>query len=335
MNLILHINQPEKLFTSSDVATLKKEYRALALKYHPDHNKSSEASSVFEHINSLYQTALLKTKMGLWEGSGCLHLNNKDIPYYKMKPTHIVTTYFCEESVVYLFKKEHRFLFEQAKKMIQKAALTITKKVSQEFEKYLPKDVEFIDIPKGDFAIKIPKRKTAYSLKEILDYFGGELDPRHVAWILSSLYNINCFLEHQNIVHLDLSLENYFIDPTDHSGYLLGGFWFATSKGEKLKAVPKRTYEVVPHLCKNPTNQISRELIRHIGRELLNNPRWVKSKTTSAPRIPPALANWLSGTSTTASAIEEFTKWDDCLLKSFGKRRFMEMIVDHSKLLKG
>ena len=44
-------------------------------------------------------------------------------------------------------------------------------------------------------------------------HFGGSLDPKHVAWIVSGMLNICCFLRINHKVHGDISLDNYFVHP--------------------------------------------------------------------------------------------------------------------------
>jgi hypothetical protein len=333
--MILDIKKPEDLFSSSSIPNLKKEYHTLALKYHPDLNKEKDALAIFEHIKALYETALVKIKSSTWEGRGTLFLQTKntipsEIRYYRMYSMGAIgNAYISDNFVLYLIKKDYSRFYDRARNMLLLSVQPRTKKLTDEFKKFLPSKVEYLEMENGDFGLKIPKTEHTYSLSDILRYYNGRLDPRHVAWILSSLYNLNCYLEHQDIVHYDLSLESYLIAPATHTGFLLGGWWHSYILKEKVTEVPQKTFELIPHLCKNPDNSIMRELIRSIGRELLGDPKGIKLKSSA---VPEPMAKWLKGVSTAKNAIEEFKMWDACLLHSFGKRKFMPMDISNKQI---
>ena len=335
---LLEIKRPEDLFSSYEITSLKKEYHALALKYHPDLNKEKTAIAIFEHIKSLYELAVTKINEGRWEGIGRLFLETKntlpfEVSYYRMVPIGgIGNTYISDNFILYIIKKEYSRFYDRACVMCAKAIQTITKKLTDEFKKYLPLKIQPLELANGDRGIKILKENRIYALSDVLKYYNGCIEPRHVAWILSSLYNLNCYLEHQGVVHYDLSLDSYFISPASHTGFLLGGWWHAYSLKEKVKEVPQKTFELIPHLCKTPDNLICRELIRSIGRELSGDPKGIKLAKSS---IPEPMIRWLRGVSTAKNAIEEFKMWDDCLLKSFGKRRFLVMDLLDDRITKG
>jgi len=328
------MTKPEELFTTSDPISLKKEYRVLALKYHPDHNKEKEATEIFEHINSLHEVALKKIANGCWEGAGKLFLDtttlSHDMVYYRMHPVGFVKAYIADKFVLYVIPGKYSRFYDHARTMMLKAVIPIpnNKRLTDAFTKFLPDRVQYLEFKNGDKGILIPKQNDTYTLRDILNYYGGSLDPRHVAWILSSLYNMNCYLKYQDIVHYDLSLESYFISPKDHSGFLLGGWWYAFGYGAKISEVPKKTFEIVPHLCKTPSNLICRELIRSIGRELLGDPKGINL----VKETPEPLLKWVRGVSTAKNAVEEYKDWDACLLKSFGVKKFFKMDVSEDNI---
>ena len=326
-NKILSITKPETLFKSSDLVALKKEYRNLALKYHPDHNKEKDATGIFEHIHSLYALAVKKIQENTWEGAGVLRLDIVGTPpyeftYYRMRSVGFSKLYLADEFILYTIPENYARFGAQAKAIMTKLPLTSNKKIADEFTKFLPTNVKYLQLKNGDTAIKIPKVSNVFSLRDVLNYY-GTLDPKQVAWILSSLYNLNCFLSYRDIVHYDISVDSYFISPSDHMGFLLGGWGYAFDTGSKVSEVPQKTFEIVPHLCKTPSNLICRELIRYVGRELLGDPKGTKLIKST----PDTLLKWVRGVSTAKDAVEEYKAWDACLLKSFGPRRFVAMDI--------
>ena len=63
---ILEISKCGDLFPYG-ISGVKAKYRELAKEWHPDVNRSPDASKVFAKVNELYDKALKLLKDGIWE----------------------------------------------------------------------------------------------------------------------------------------------------------------------------------------------------------------------------------------------------------------------------
>jgi len=160
----------------------------------------------------------------------------------------------------------------------------------------------------------------------------GELDARHAAWIQSSLQNLACYFEYAGIVHNDIGAATYFVSPRNHTGCLLGGWWYACAAGHRLKALPPRTVRYAPPDVirrKKADPRVDLELVRATGREILGDPAGARLRRNK--KIPAAFANWVNG-ATSGEAVTDYKLWNYALETSFGKRRFVEMKIETSDL---
>lgn len=193
-----------------------------------------------------------------------------------------------------------------------------SQRMKEEVERYLPRPG--MAMPHRGFThVDIEKDPESILLRDILNFYKGEVPAVHVAWILSTMYNLYCYFNYIKIVHGDISLDSYFIVPKTHSCQLLGGWWYASRAGERISKVPKRTFDLLPYevrVNKLSTPKIDGELIKACGRELLGQKM----------DCPEPMKKWLNSPSI-GKAIEEYKLWGEVLTKSFGQRRFTEMNI--------
>ncbi len=333
--LAVSANAPEKLF-SGDVTTAKAEYRALSLKYHPDHNKDPEAVRVFRHITDLYKTAVELIENNAWRGRGFLTLlkpgliDSKQIEYLKIVPFELGDIYIAETEVVFSVRREFADLFENAKRQIYDFHWA-NDRMRSEVERYLPQNPEYYST--GDNLVMVlPKAPDLILLEDLRVYLGGAIEAKHVAWIQSSLHNLACYFNFTGIVHNDISPHTYFISPVHHYGALFGGWWYARKDGEKINALPNRTMKLAPADVirrKEADARVDLELIRATGRELLGNPNGAELRNKTD--VPAALANWLNG-ATTGKAVVDYELWKYVLEQSYGARQFVSLNVNASEV---
>ena len=149
-----------------------------------------------------------------------------------------------------------------------------------------------------------------------------------------ALHNLVCYLEYAGLTHNDISPDTYFISPLRHSGALLGGWWYATETGNRIKKLNARSYRLLPpdiRAAKNADNRLDFELVRATGREMLGDITGVKLESMNV--APKAMVDWLRFVST-GNAIEDYERWGDVLQASFGPRRFVEMKLTADVLYK-
>lgn len=311
---ILRITLPEQLFSSPEEC--KNDYRALAFVWHPDKNKSKDATRVFAHINALYDQALDKIKKGLWV--------NLALPFKKQFKFELGEAFIGDDHVTYVVESRHSSYVDNFKKTLLKFKYG-SDRMEKEVKRYLPIATTFSKQPDGSYVVTVPKTPDLIRLQDVLDFYKGSLDIKHVAWIESSLYNLCCYLNYAGLVHGDISLDNYFISPEHHSGALLGGWWYTTSVGSKLTSLPRRTFDLLPldvKKDKRSSVSIDLELVRAVGREL--------SKTTLYG-APEPLLMWLRSVATD-EPVTEYRDWKKTLEESFGARKFTKMALTSKEI---
>lgn len=329
---LLAIKEPERLF-SSDMAAARGEYHALAMEWHPDRNKGPKANDVLSHINLLYREACKRLLEGTWQTPGCLTLNSTDgktykIRYHIMFPFELGETTISRSIVVYLIDSPYRDLFREGAKWAEsRSHLYADEKMRDEMMRSLPRHRNVFSI-KDRSVIVQEKDPGLVRLRDLVEYFDGKLDPKHVAWVLSSLYNLLCYFDFANVVHGDISLDTYFVDLEKHRGALLGGWWYARRKGERLIALPARTVDNMPPdlwANKEADQRTDLSLVRLLGREMLGDASGARLRSDRS--VPQALSEWLCyGTS--GSALKDYEIWQKVVIPAaFGGRYFTRLDV--------
>jgi hypothetical protein len=237
---ILDIKRAEDLF-SGDIEAVKKKHRDLAKEWHPDKNKSKKADAVFQKVSFLYEEALKKIEEGCWGYAGRALLYNKkgkggwSLNYHIKHAFELGEYYVGDHSVVYLVDKEHKKLFSHGQAMIETLQYP-SKKVELECKRYLPTDIEVMETKEGKFAMAVKKTPDLLPLRDVLKHYEGKLHPTQAAWILSTLYNLGCYLWTSGVAHNDISFGLVLHLPELHSGALLGGWWYAgaTRRGDQI-----------------------------------------------------------------------------------------------------
>lgn len=300
---------------------IKKKYRQLAFEWHPDQSKDPRAAEVFSHLTKLHETAIDKFLKGYWGALGVSEVQAKNgaLSIFKWKARHhfeLGEFFVADKFARFFLERDHHRFFRNAE--VVKFYYSSTR-MQQEFERYLPKDIETNETKEGRWSWKVAKPKEYILLADVLSHCGGTIEPKHVAWILSSLYNICCYLSHAEISHQDISPKSYFIDPVTHTGMLLGGWWFHAKIGTNVSRIPKRTFDVMPWALRSmkaahPGTDL--ELVRLTGRELLGK-----------ADCPKPMRAWLNGIAGEDAQIE-YKKWGEVLKESFGARRFTAWNLD-------
>lgn len=236
---------------SDQLDAIKGEYSELAKMWHPDHNKnSSKANEVMTHINMLYMQGVKSIKAGRWERPGLIKLLGKDdktyqIKYQKCHSFELGRVYIGNSVLLYLIDEVHKSLFSNAERII--CSFTYANDgMKSEMSKNLPKIISTFEVINNQLAVVIEKAPDLVSLRDVLDYYDGAIPPRHAAWVISCLLNICCYLDFAVLSHNSISLETFFISPENHSGSLLGGWWYSVPKGVKMLGVPEKIYSIMP-----------------------------------------------------------------------------------------
>jgi len=328
---ILNMKEPGELY-SGNPDTIKEEYANLAKAHHPDKNgNTDEATEAMAKINDWYQLSLELIKDGKWMTPGVIKLSAKDNKTYEVKyrvahDFELGKMYIGNTVVLYLVNNLHKDLFDNTSKIINGFTFA-SSDMKEEVSKYLPKILAKFETKDDQLGIVIQKTPDLFLLKDVLEYFDGKVPDRHVAWILSSLYNITCYMDYAKLSQNAISLDTYFISTKYHSGSLLGGWWYSVPQGEKMLGVSEKVYSVMPPQVKSKKSgniQTDLEAIRLIGRELLGDKNGTKLASMG---IPQPFIDWLRGVSST-KALKDYSDWREVLNKSYGERKFVELNID-------
>lgn len=336
---ILKAKLPGDLFTNNADA-LKLEYFELSKRWHPDMNGNSlESKEVMIKINDLYQKALVLIKDGKWEMSNWVtivrHGNVKQqFKFLTSMPFELGMQYISDSNIAYLVNGTYKTFYDNYLKSISSLKYT-NDDMKKEFTRFLPKMQESFETYDKQYCIFVEKMPDLLLLKDVLGYYKGILPDRHVAWIMSSLYNLACFIDFNNLSHNGISLSNYYISPKYHSGALLGGWWYATAQDSNMIGISSETYNLLPSTMReNHVGSITTDLesIRYLGRQLLGEANGSKIKNNTS--LPKSMIDWfLAGSSD--SAYEEYARWNVVLTNSYGKRQFIEMDLSADKIYQG
>ncbi len=328
-------DQPERLFSNKDA--IRGEFRALARRFHPDHEGGSDVA--FAHLNALHKSALDKIFRGEWRVPGRLELKGADgvvrrVRYVKDFDVGLGRAYLGHEYVTYAIRNEHADLAESARRVTGKFDFP-SHSIRREMALRLPSQRSEFKTEELVVSV-VNKTDDAVRLQDLLDHVGGKLDPRHVAWIISELLNLACYLEWAGLTHNEFSADSVFVCPATHEVKLLGGWWYSAPVGARMARLQRA--RTVMNL---PRETLSRKvatvlndlcLIRLLGRELLGDAGG--SRLTSEKSIPPALATWFR-LSPTATARQDYHEWQTVLTASFGARRFVKLDVHPSAIYTG
>ncbi len=333
--LKINIDDPEKLFSRNDFDA---EFDKLRLKWHPDRNANSLAKDVFIRIMELVESAKGKIQTDTWNGCSSVKFTIKSgktyrFSYAKFRPFELGKMYISSKYIAYVVDGENKDLFDNAVKAI-KGMKYPQAKFKQEFKKLMPEIVQAEESDIG-YVMVLKKPKGAILLEDLIDFLPNQtLPPKHTAWVVSSMYNIAMFLDHIGITHNSILASTVFVNPKEHTCYLLGGWWYSAKTDTKLKAIPSELTRVLPKelFDDNIANTCyDRQSIKAMAVKCLGDLSLIGSKLLFDKDLPKPMVNWVRSTSK-GSAFDEYKGWDEALKSSYGKRKFTKFTVDISQL---
>lgn len=332
-------NEPERLFSGPDQVAA--EYRQAALLLHPDRPGGHKAA--FQHLGALHAAAEARARRGEWRTPGLLVLRGEDgsekrLRFRKEFDAGAGRGFIGQTLVTFLLPEDLADLADNARTLIDgfERARYPSDEVRRDIEFRRPRLKRFFRTADRKAVLMLEKPEDVIRLRDAADHFGGQLNPRHVWWIVSELCNLSCWLEHAGLSHNDISMDSVFISPSRHTAMILGGWFFAASEGARMQRV--QTARTVAHLprsvldSKQASIKTDLALIRLLGRELLGDPSGVR--LAANPDVAPALAHWLR-IATTGQARRDYRQWSQALTDVFGeKRRFAKLDLHASDIYK-
>lgn len=266
---------PSSILARTKPITSRDEYLALAKQYHPDNGGSVEA---FQHIQNLYHNQAQTQNSILVDG----------IKYTYQ--THFDNIYIGTSSVLFTFDKRLPHTLP--------AFSYADDAMKAQISPHLP-----VQARSGPGWYILAKPKRLHPLRPNI----GKITPPHATWIVSSLYNLLCYLEWAGIVHNNLDISSIFIDPTLHTAHLLGGWWYSSPLDAKLRFLPTSTPVPKDKIATHRTDLLA---IKRLAIELLGWPTDQSDNKIRFLRSP-----------TSGSAITDYKAW----MESLGPRKFVKL----------
>jgi hypothetical protein len=314
---------------SNDSIKAKDEYRRLAKLYHPDVSMIDGANEAFTRITELYNEAQQLFSTGRWEQSNYILLtdikgNKHSVSFLKEDGFELGNQYICRDSVWYVFDKQNKRFYDNACTKLRSLKYK-NSEMEKEISRFIPKIQNNFQSNDEKYVLQIQKSEDMFSLDDVNKHFSGSIFDRHVAWIISRLSNVCCFIDYCGLSHNGISIKNCFVSPKFHTVILVGGWWYCVNINSKMIGTQKQIYDVMP--VKVKTDKIGSiitdlESVKMIGKEL--------TKTQS---ISKDFKKWLDGGSSD-SAQKEFAKWDAALDKSYGVRKFIKLDLSEQDIYK-
>lgn len=327
----IDLTNPEKLFSFYDHVN---QYRLLAKKWHPDRNTDVLATKVFSHISLLHVEAEKHIAENMWNGPSVVSFESSvgkkfQFKYRLFHNIQIGKMYIGYKHLLYVIEPGFKDLYENALEMI--ASVKYPKpKFEEQFKRQIPNVIESFESNIG-FIVLMEKTDDLILLKDLLNHIEhNKLPAVHVAWIISTLSNLACFLEMNNIAHGAILSDTYWVTPKYHSGVLLGGWWYARPNDSKLLALPQESLSVLSskiHTDKKAKTTYDRTLIKCIGIEALGDSTKTGTMLLTDKSVPAPVLSWLRGPNA-SDAIKEYKMWGEARDKGFGLRKFHELKID-------
>jgi len=329
--LAVPLDQPERLFENG-LDAAKSAYHALLQSWHPDRGGDA---AVAAHLNRLYEAAVEKIKAGTWSKPGEMTIATVAggairLRYLRRHAFELGEIVYARHMVAFLVTNEYADLCHSAKRTIDGLGYR-DGAMKAEMARFLPSIKGCFETTDGRCVLVLGKTPDVFLLRDVLGACAGALDPRHVGWIMSAVYNLACYLDWAKLTHNAITADTVWISPQHHSALLLGGWWYAAPHGARLTALPTAVKAITPpdilH-TKRADHRLDLALVRALGRELLGD----RTGMRLAAMAPKAMADFLRQP-TSAVAVRDYRTWKEAvLLPSFGAPRFVRLDVTESAI---
>lgn len=324
--LAIALDEPERLLRRPDF--LRDDYLILLKTWHPDINHHPLADKVTAHIQALYSKAQEKIALKIWNPPGILLLTGKDkktrkIKYRAKYKFELGVVYVGDNILTFVVPKTHEDFILSGLRGIGTIRYP-NEEFRQNLELYFPKIEQYFET---DISIVVcmRKRRDEILLSDLIGWAGGRLDPKHVAWIISSLFNLASFLQITELTVNGIEPSTVFVSTPTHSLSILGGWWYSASFGKPLKSLPPNIYKLASRkilIAKKATPFLDLESIRACGRAALGD--ITGSSFRMRDDIPKPMASYLMLPSSN-DAVREYENWVKVLEESFGPRKFVKL----------
>lgn len=303
----------------NNASELPFKYKELCKQFHPDACGDPRANDAFARLQVLYKDAADAIAKGTWEGTNYVEIKTVagktlQIKYQYHSVFELGECYVCNKNIIYIFDFSKKKYYNNYINQIKKLNFA-DKEMENMFKPLLPKLVSEHDTA-TQHIIVLSKTADVFPLRCVLDnFYNGNIPDTHLAWMMSRLMNIACYLKYSNIVSNGICVDNLFVSLQYHTILIPGGWWYTTQAGDKMIGTTAGIYNIMPPKVKADKTSSSItdiESIKAFGRQYL------------ADTAPQAFKDFVNSGSGEDSFIE-MEKWDKALIDSFGKRRFIKI----------
>ncbi len=331
--LEIDVSSAPKLFPG-DKKAINAKFRTLVSDWHPDHNNAPNARSVYEHVVKLRKIALDLLSASAAPKSASPLASREYVTeegaksrfsYLRQHSGDLGDILVGNQTIVYEIGRDYLDVAEAEILRVSSLAYA-DDKMRNEMSRYHPTLKRSLVL--ADKTVLFFQRPAdCVLLEDLKGFLGGKIAPVHVAWIVSSLMNMVCYLHWAKLVHGAISLDTILVCPAKHSVVLVGGWGYATASGQRPVMLPRRTTSLVPRLMvkgETVSTKIDIDLVKDIAQDLLGAPGGTGLHLDKT--IPRPLIDWTLSPSTD-DAVDEYSGWTSTLNAAFGKRKFVEMSV--------
>lgn len=305
---------PGELFPGGEKA-IRERFKSLAKVWHPDVNKTPEATKVFEHLK--------RARDYLLSGASKyvdLHVGGKTTRYSYLSEHRMnqVKVLVGVSTVSYLLTGD---MEKWGKRVAQRKWQFRDDKQRKEMMRFLPEHTHLIEAREG-LLVTYRRQPGDVLLSDLLEYHertGTRIPPLAVMWMVSGLLNIACFMEITGVAHCAFREEFVVVNPDEHEVRLEGPPLFACRLTERPKYALAETLRDWPVLrtkdWKVCDSRLDLTLIRSLVMRLLGH-RTMRTLREDK-EIPVGLIQWVQSPPP-KTAVDDYVKWEDLR----GKRAF-------------
>lgn len=306
----------------NDNVKLPVKYKELCKKIHPDSCDDTRSTDAFTRLQTLYNEAAENVGAGVWEGTNYIEYKTVAGKTLQIKYSYhcvfeLGEYYVCNKNIIYIFDFSKKKYYNNYIKSIKNIKF-VDREMEKMFKPLFPTVISEHDTVNDKHIIVLSKTEDVFPLRCVIENFYHDAIPAtHLAWMISRLMNICCYLKYNGQVHNGINIDNLFVSLQDHSIHLFGGWYYTTKENEKMIGTTKDIYFIMPPKVKadKVSNSITDvESVKAFGRKYLED---------SAPQAFKDFVN--SGTG--EDSMKEMEKWDKALIDSFGKRHFIKIDV--------
>lgn len=157
-----------------------------------------------------------------------------------------------------------------------------------------------------------------HSMRSIIKQYNGKVDPKHVAWMVSSLMNLNClFKKVLKISYNAFIIDNLIVDVANHEVIPVAGKHYISKAGQPIEMLPAELSRY-----SSDVSLIDAKSIRKIAFDLIGCKSTLELRRSK--EIPKEMVDWLLLNSP-MQPVEEYANWKKVLERCFGPPNFIKL----------